>query len=155
MLVRGGRTQDELGVATGNELDRFPAGFEDRDLALLNDLRRGDLALAGGDPQHAMALRRLVFPSFAHPKFYGQVVDRRGGRNGADGAGVASKQDAGRPGDGNIASALIEARRRTELEIWRQGDPQLEAAGTARPAATATDSSRDRICEATEPSGGV
>ncbi len=51
---------------------------------------------------------------------------------------VPSEQNASRSDDGHIAGTLVEAKRLAEFEMWRQGDPELETAGAADVAGSAT-----------------
>src|SRR5690242_9857004 len=63
--MRHRRAQHELRVCRGQEFDGGLAWREDRQLAVPDPVRRVDHALADGNPEHVMALRRYVPPALA------------------------------------------------------------------------------------------
>src|SRR6202171_4044980 len=74
-----------------------------------------------------MARRGLVTPALAGLQAYREIVDRRGGRDGARCGPVTAKEDARRTVFRHISRGLVDAYGRTQFEFRRQGDPELEA----------------------------
>src|SRR5437016_11124656 len=131
VLVRSGRAENELGIRQRFEFDRFARRLESREIPVPQFLRRRQDARCDGDPEDAMARRGLVTPALAGLQAYREIVDRRGGREGAPCGPVAAEEDARRTLRPHIFRGLVDTYGRTQLEFRRQRDPQLEA---ARPA---------------------
>src|SRR5260221_5149950 len=80
---------------------------------------------------------RLVTPALPLGQSHSEVVDRRRGFDGLRRGPVAAEEHARGAVMFNGLGTLVEAHGSAELELGRQGDPQLEAARPPRLAGTA------------------
>jgi hypothetical protein len=131
VLVRSGRAENELGIGQRFEFDRFARRLESREVPVPKFVRRRQDARCDGDPEDGVARRGLVTPALAGLQAYREIVNRRGGRDGARRGPVAAKEDARRTVLRHIFRSLVDAYGRTQFQFRRQGGPELEA---ARPA---------------------
>src|SRR6266581_9344519 len=91
-----GRAQDESRVFERFEVESTVRLFENRQLALVHDLRRRQLSPMHGDPGDRVIVRRLVAPLLALRERDIQVVHRRRRGHLARGFTEAAKDDARR-----------------------------------------------------------
>jgi hypothetical protein len=94
VLVWSGRAENELCIGQRFECDRFARRFESREVPVPQFVRRRQDARCDADPEDGVARRGLVTPALAGPQAYREIVDRRGGRDGARCGPVAAKEDA-------------------------------------------------------------
>ena len=95
-------------------------------------VRRRQKARCDGHPQHGVARRRLVTPTLAGLQVYHEIVNRGGRLDGARYGFVAAEEHACRTLRRHILRGLKDTDGRTQFELRRQGDPQLEAARPTR-----------------------
>src|ERR1700722_10315818 len=70
---------------------------------------------------------RLVAPALAGLQTYREIVDWRGGRDGARRGPVTAEEDMHRTVLRHVFRRLADAYGRTQFQFRRQGDPELEA----------------------------
>src|SRR5580692_5615084 len=109
VLVRSGRAENELGLGQRFEFDRLARRLESRELPVPQSVRRGQDARCDGGPEDAVARRGLVTPALAGLQAYREIVDRRGGRDGARCGPVAAEEDARRTVLRYIFRGLVDA----------------------------------------------
>src|SRR5260221_8956221 len=96
VLVRSGRAENELGIGQRFEFDRLARRLESRELPVPQLVRRRQDSGCDGGPEDGVAPRGLVTPALAGLQAYREIVDRRGGLDGARCGPVAAKEDARR-----------------------------------------------------------
>src|SRR5256712_9077253 len=131
VLVWDGRAENEFSVGPRLELGRFARRLESRQVAGPQFVGYRYGAGCDGGPEDGVARRGLVTPALAGLQAHGEIVDRRGGLDGARCGAVAAEEDARRTVLRHLFRGQINAYGRTQFEFRRQCDPQLEA---ARPA---------------------
>src|SRR5260221_13047419 len=131
VLVRSGRSENELGIGQRFEFDRLARRLESREVPAPQFVRRRQDTRCDGDPEDGMARRGLVTPALAGLQAYCEIVDRRGALDGTRCGTVAAEEDARRTVLWHILRGLVDAYGRIRFQFRRQGDPKLEA---ARPA---------------------
>src|SRR5579859_2661814 len=99
---------------------------------MLQYLRDGDSSFTHGQPEDRVPLGRLITPALARFESNCEIVDRHGYCSRAFGTLMLPKQHPGGPYLRNIGCGLIDAFRRTELQIRRQRDPELETTRQSR-----------------------
>src|SRR5713226_7368677 len=128
VLVRSGRAENELAIGQRFEFDRFARWLESREVPVPQFVRNRHNARCDGGPEDGVARRRLVTPALAGLQAYREIVDRRGGLNRVRCGPIAAEEDARRTVFRHILGGLVDADSRAQFELWRQGDPELEAA---------------------------
>src|SRR5260221_13019628 len=149
-----GRSENELAVGLGANVDRLTGLVERHQLARGNRLGNRKAARGERDPRDVVSRRRLVTPDLAGPQSDREIIDRRRCFERTRHAAVASKQHRDGPARVDVLGLQIDAFRRSELLVGWQSEPQLEAAAVARLPAAATMPGTARSLEPFDPASG-
>src|SRR5258708_468729 len=84
-----------------------------------------------------MPRRRFVNPAVPHSQTHSQIVNRRGGRNGARCRAIATEENLRRSFNRNLGRRLIDAYGRPQFKMRRQSYPELESSHEAESVDTA------------------
>jgi len=154
VTVACGRAEDELGICLRCEIDRPIRCLEGDQLARLGGLGNREPSRGKRDPADRVIGGRLVAPGFAGLEPHRQIVDRGRRLQRARYLAEGAEQDSGGSLRVNVLRLLVGAFAWPELLVGRQGEPELESAGSSGVAGAAAMPCAAGGPEPFDPTGG-